>query len=1132
MLKNSINDINLLKPNLNHRKFFNLPDLPSKKEFNKRDSVFLDNLEKLKVFDLYFTFNNANFALCEEALDPKNVILSAYNILDSFNLVNKKGFVPKKDPNPLIPIVYEFLRRKGYKFKDFCFGANENTYRLWYNFFIFNILLLILLTLKSLEEVKGVSSDDEDEETILILQNLKSEMLSRLDPFLKIQIQKRGISILQNNYVGFDTEFELMDFNKQTNKLISVQTALRTRTIVKVPLYSLKDISYVHPLTSEITTNFKPKIENWDVTSKKEEDQGEKLNEMEILNSSLKSCVSRIRKILCSPLEQINEQIIFQLKKVSGVSYYEDQKRDQIVFSLPLSELKTNIFYPNKFTFKELVALTNADSEGSQTLVFNDILQSFLGFNFDLKKLSQWHKSSVGKGRTRTSFFLEGVKISLNLIRNNYFCAHYNSADLSMFEDFEDLKLKLDIINKSFVTIGRPLRFGCSNIYIRDTMLLAPAGLSSLKSLGELYTKEGDFNKIELSREELENMSTLLAKDKVKFEQYALRDAIITLKHALAMEEFNFSIKQLGVPLTLSSLGRNFVFEEWRNQEKFMPYQISGNCLMGNSDEVQTPKGLFYTGDVGLHMSYFVGNYKGGRNESFMYGAEDKITWFDYDLVSAYTSGMSHLSFPHYPAATLVNPDEIEKWSEEDLLKGYIILNGTFKFPDNTKYPSIPCYIDKTTTVYPLFGTCLLTGPEYILAKNQGCSINIISAFYIPPVKKVTKVGEIRLKTINKPFYEIIKKIQEKRREHPKGHILNLLYKEMGNSIYGNVVRGISNKKGFDTKSGKMLRMPASEISNPILASWITAFIRSVIGECLHNIHKLGGKVVSVTTDGFITDLPNLESKLLSLKEKEIPLFLQYRKLRLELSGKAESLEIKHSGKGIISWTTRGQWGVESGIRATTGFQSSGLDHSSVTSFFKKCLSSDNKMFEFTQKRLRGAKDIFTKGGHVTQTLRNQTFRMFYDNRRQIIETEASLGFDMSCSLLDSSPVESKKESLRLRFLSKLPFSLPYQVGTSKSQNSKYRSYLDVAVRNFIKGYLAKEPCFGLSGNEFKSYKELMSFIYGFESAKDIKLSKQSISNLKHRKIIFKPVLKTVETLTFTAYLKNKIPNFRDDLFI
>jgi hypothetical protein len=34
------------------------------------------------------------------------------------------------------------------------------------------------------------------------------------------------------------------------------------------------------------------------------------------------------------------------------------------------------------------------------------------------------------------------------------------------------------------------------------------------------------------------------------------------LKHALAMESFNFSIKQFGVPLTLSSIGRNYVFEK------------------------------------------------------------------------------------------------------------------------------------------------------------------------------------------------------------------------------------------------------------------------------------------------------------------------------------------------------------------------------------------------------------------------------------------------------------------------------------------------------------------------------------------------------------------------------------------
>jgi hypothetical protein len=240
---------------------------------------------------------------------------------------------------------------------------------------------------------------------------------------------------------------------------------------------------------------------------------------------------------------------------------------------------------------------------------------------------------------------------------------------------------------------------------------------------------------------------------------------------------------------------------------------------MGNSDEVQTPKGLFATGDVGLHMSYYIGNYKGGRNESFMYGAESKTLWFDYDLSNAYTSAMSHLSLPDYNQAILLNPETVKSLSNDKLLKGYLIVRGSFKFPDNTKYPSIPCFVDKTTTVYPLQGDCLLTGPEYLLARNQKCVIEVKSAYYIPPTEKEKKVGVMNIKQTVKPFHEIIKEVQSNRQKHPKGHFMNFLYKELGNSIYGNVVRGMSNKKCFDPKTGKMNRVTATEISNPILAS-------------------------------------------------------------------------------------------------------------------------------------------------------------------------------------------------------------------------------------------------------------------------------------------------------------------------
>lgn len=83
---------------------------------------------------------------------------------------------------------------------------------------------------------------------------------------------------------------------------------------------------------------------------------------------------------------------------------------------------------------------------------------------------------------------------------------------------------------------------------------------------------------------------------------------------------------------------------------------------------------------------------------------------------------------------------------------------------------------------------------------------------------------------------------------------------------------GCQTRRVLTLNPEKMFRVSGTVLSNKNLASWTTAFIRSVIGECWHNISKLNGKVVSVTTDGFITDLTDLESKLLTLPSEDIPL--------------------------------------------------------------------------------------------------------------------------------------------------------------------------------------------------------------------------------------------------------------------
>jgi F0F1-type ATP synthase beta subunit len=161
--------------------------------------------------------------------------------------------------------------------------------------------------------------------------------------------------------------------------------------------------------------------------------------------------------------------------------------------------------------------------------------------------------------------------------------------------------------------------------------------------------------------------------------------------------------------------------------------------------------------------------------------------------------------------------------------------------------------------------------------------------------------NEKTFESIKRPYYDIIEELQTLRRKHKKGTIKNLLYKEMANSIYGNTVRGISTKKVFDIKTGSMVHLEAGELSNPILGSYTTALIRSVIGETLHNIQKLGGTIVSVTTDGFITNVDDLENKLLNLPEDSIKLLNIYRDMRFRLSGNLESYELKNKGKGIIS---------------------------------------------------------------------------------------------------------------------------------------------------------------------------------------------------------------------------------------
>lgn len=154
------------------------------------------------------------------------------------------------------------------------------------------------------------------------------------------------------------------------------------------------------------------------------------------------------------------------------------------------------------------------------------------------------------------------------------------------------------------------------------------------------------------------------------------------------------------------------------------------------------------------------------------------------------------------------------------------------------------------------------------------------------------------------PFFDVIKELQENRRiwkkATGKGSAMERIYKDLGNMLYGKIVCGISNKKVYDARTESTKTMIGNDLSNPILGSWITGYVRALIAELLHKVDLLGGDVVSCTTDGFVCDIENLEQKILENFQEDDSLLNAYRTIRAELSADPSALEVKTKVKGII----------------------------------------------------------------------------------------------------------------------------------------------------------------------------------------------------------------------------------------
>ena len=495
--------------------------------------------------------------------------------------------------------------------------------------------------------------------------------------------------------------------------------------------------------------------------------------------------------------------------------------------------------------------------------------------------------------------------------------------------------------------------------------------------------------------------------------------------------------------------------------------------LTGSTDYL-TPNNIRKGGPLALVLPHYTSLYRGGRNESFMYGYDDKTRWYDYDLTSAYTTVMCMLHHPKYKGFVKLSRTKFKSVTDEDLMRSYFFISGTFKFPDSVKYPSIPVDLPKVgpgplINIYPKKGRCTLTGCEYLLAvRIQKCAFEVDEVIKIPADVEAVK-----------PFETVMNALQRERRKYPKGTLPNVLYKLLGNGGYGLLCKGFSDKRSFDIESKSTKRMPANDISNIILGGVTTALARCIIGELLHNISVLGGKAVSVTTDGFITDIENLEdcirnSKLEGISTKFLDL---YRKTREGLSGDPNALELKTSVVGLLSWCVRGQYSDDGKLAAATGLQrySVGSNSVEVGELLKGVMfNKGDKTLRYLQKRLRSGREIYETGYHVCDINQERDFNLLSDNRRMYIPNEDGCGFN------DSKPFDNVEQCDLNRYVGNLGRVVKYQRSVSVDipvDVKKHSGSLDTAVRKFIRSIFVKEYNLYYEGL-YRNYTDLLMYIF------------------------------------------------------
>lgn len=607
---------------------------------------------------------------------------------------------------------------------------------------------------------------------------------------------------------------------------------------------------------------------------------------------------------------------------VAGVSLFFRVKKDAVspdLVGLDITPSGIGFKQCEKLQFSPDTAIIGFDSEyvsGAVAGGDKNLILSYQAYAIIPSQHAEWFWALDVENSERLKLedllvatLLEGKRLNAfqKWPRHVGLVAHWTLADLTSFSDFKAIRTQFDGVRKTYITIGEGNIATFHDVnrnkhvveyFLRDTLLLAPSKGGSLASIGQLL----GLDKIEVPTSEKKDLRRLKACDPKLYWRYAMTDAEIAAAYFLRIvkiAQFMLSSSEVN-PLTLGSLAPLLVFKIWKDL-KIDRHQVLGTRL------VKTKK----TGSNGTRtrteirdlekkiefISIAQKGYMGGRNEAFWFGLSPSGTWYDYDLSGAYPCSMSCMGIPLWQDLRLAA--SLDEYTPDVMGVAHV----EFRFPDHVRFPCIPVQT-ATGLIFPRSGSCWATSPEIWLARQlggklefsgAGCAETALGGFVLPMDYSV------------RPFDVVASYIHEKRHEFKLSDpLLSEMYKQLGNSVYGKTAQAVKPKNVLDTRSGEMKPLPPSAITNDYLALHTTGLVRAIIGEMLNAIPE-SFDVISITTDGFITNLP--DTRLGELCQGRLAsMFIEAKNRAL---GSPTLLITKHRPQRVACFRTRGQMTVD-----------------------------------------------------------------------------------------------------------------------------------------------------------------------------------------------------------------------------